>query len=79
VNYYYSLKERRFETAGLLGRRLQTAAPWKIFRTADQSRCQIKQVKAIRAAARFSYLLFLRVRCPNPFFGISVRSVATIP
>ena len=43
--------------------------PPKIFRTAARSRCQIKQVKAIRAAARFSYLLFLRVRCPNPFFG----------
>jgi len=43
--------------------------PPKIFRTASQSRCQIKQVKAIRAAARFSYLLFLRVRCPNPFFA----------
>jgi hypothetical protein len=48
----------------------------KIFRTAAQSRCQIKQVKAIRAAARFLYLLFLRVRCPNPFFGIPVRPVA---
>jgi hypothetical protein len=40
----------------------------KIFRTAAPSGCQISQVKAIRAAARFSYLLFLRVRCPNPFF-----------
>jgi hypothetical protein len=40
----------------------------KKIRTAGQSRCQIIQVKAIRAVARFSYLLFLRVRCPNPFF-----------
>ena len=48
----------------------------KIFRTAAQSRCQIRQVKAIRAAARFSYLVFLRVRCPNPFLGISAPSVA---
>ena len=48
----------------------------KIFRTAARSRCQINQVKAIRAAARCSYLVFLRVRCPNPFFGISAPSVA---
>jgi hypothetical protein len=50
--------------------------PGKIFRTAAQSRCQIKQVKAIRAAARFLYLLFLRVRCPNPFFVASLPDLA---
>jgi hypothetical protein len=63
---------------------LEIAPPWskqicilpKIFRTAAQPRCQIKQVKAIRAAARFPYLVFLRVRCPNPFFGIYVPCVA---
>jgi hypothetical protein len=40
----------------------------KIFRTAAESRCQIKQVKAIRAAARFSYLLFLLRALPESFF-----------
>jgi hypothetical protein len=62
----------------------EIAPPWskqicvlpKIFRTAAQPRCQIKQVKAIRAAARFPYLVFLRVRCPNPFFGIYAPGVA---
>ena len=56
--------------------RIKTCILPKIFRTAAHSRCQIKQVKAIRAAARCSYLVFLRVRCPNPFFGISAPSVA---
>jgi hypothetical protein len=71
--------DRRF------GGDLEIAPPWlkqiciyrKIFRTAAQSRCQIKQVKAIRAVARFPYLVFLRVRCPNPFFGIYAPCAAS--
>jgi hypothetical protein len=69
-------KERRFEAAVLIEGRLPISPPWektcicpKIFRTAAQPSCQIRQVKAIRAVARFPYLVFLRVRCPSPFFA----------
>jgi hypothetical protein len=66
------LKERRFETA--------ESAPdgdckspllvnfHKKVRTEQRLECQIRQVKAIRAAARFSYLLFLLRALPESFF-----------
>src|SRR5437899_4871593 len=43
-------------------------SPLKKVRTRAAIRCQTRQVKAIRAAARFSYLLFLLRALPESFF-----------
>jgi hypothetical protein len=48
----------------------------KKLRAAGRDHCPTLQVKAIRAVARFSYLLFLLgVRCPNLFFVLTGRGV----
>jgi hypothetical protein len=44
------------------------SATRKKVRTAAKPGCQNRQVKAIRAAARFSYLLFLLRALPESFF-----------